>query len=66
MTIQQQIDGLTSAKSKVNVVRANHTLFELPLADAKLVRVSNYIYSQIAELERQQWEELGMLEAVNG
>ena len=49
--------GLLEAKSEINIVRFRHTQFTLPIADAKLNRIANYLSAQIAEIEKQQWED---------
>ena len=52
--------GLLEANHQIQKTRFNHTQFEFPLADAKLVRVSAYLKAQIAEIEALQWQEAGM------
>lgn len=62
MTSEQKIAGLLSAKTKIGLIRARHTQFDLPLADAKLVRINHYISEQVAELEAEVWREAGLTE----
>lgn len=57
MTNEQIMNGLAAAKSEVNLTRARYTQFALPLADAKLVRVVNYLEKQMALIEIEMWRE---------
>jgi hypothetical protein len=60
MELSAIIAGLLEANHQIQMTRFNRTQFEFPLADAKLVRVSEYLKAQIAEIEVQQWLEAGM------
>jgi hypothetical protein len=63
---QAIIVALEDANTAIHLVRFNHTQFCLPLADAKLVRVSQCIKDQIAEIEKRQWAEAGLVDAAVG
>ena len=60
MTAQQELDALMDARSLVVRVRSK-VQFDLPLADAKLIRVTRHIETQRDEAERKVWEEAGLL-----
>lgn len=60
MTQEQLLQAAIAAKSEINLLRWRHTQFVLPLADAKLIRISNYLQQQISELETAVWKEAEM------
>ena len=61
MTAQDNLRDLVEARRKIVSIRGE-VQFSYPLADAKLIRVCNYLSSQANEAERLVWEEAGLLE----
>jgi hypothetical protein len=57
----ESMKALLDARSEVVRLRIQ-TQFKLPLADQKLIRVTNYLDMQAAEIEKAMWEESGLLE----
>ena len=57
MTLQQMQDGLRKGIDTIQMIRGSYTQFRLPIADRKLIRISDYLERQMAEIECLQWIE---------
>ena len=51
------LESILRAKEEINSLRARFTQFRLPLADAKLVSVCDYLGKEAAKVEARIWQE---------
>lgn len=61
MNKTEMLESLTDARRLIVMVRGG-IMFDLPLANAKLIRITEHIAKQIQDLEHELWAEADLLE----